>query len=667
MADLHSLFRRNIISMTLLTGMQRETPHLQFGPFSRFGRDRPCERIDKTMIFSTRRSTAGDETQVPFLMSCLMSGLTRWVLTPLLCMSMSFGSAMAELTRSDYEACQTNDESAFRSAIESLTIAALNRELSQIDYTDLVSRAWLRLEMDGLINGLVDKAEQEVRSETSWGSLISSLANQEEAEKLATAVAERVYRSDEMRKAIENLVQSVGERVGKHIKLTEDETTGPALACLKAFVGPRYGAMISTAVTTDAGSGLGVDATGAASSVGSGSVLKDSGAGITGVAILVLRRQMGRMAGRLGQRVAGAVLSRLVSVVAGGVGLVLIAKDVWDLRHGVLPIIAQEMKSEDTKQKVREEIAKTLSGHIEDHARQIGATTAQQIVEVWQDFRRAHARALDLADRNTPFRRFLDDLQPSQLPRLDEVVAILLSEGGEGLILSRLSDGTLEHAVKTLPDDAMTIARETRSVEAAIQWHAVSGDALDKVVAYDIYRRGDPAAFTRTSLKRVLALDDRLAISRVAHLSAPARERLFELETEKVKQLARNLTASELATLASYLTGLAPEPQKKILAAIAEQPGRLQIFNSKAVRNAVIASQDQTAAVDMLLRQDRASVANIRADVQLAFDGRITPQLIVTKHPLVVAAFIIAVILLLLMVFRLMLPRGRTAAETPEA
>ena len=34
------------------------------------------------------------------------------------------------------------------------------------------------------------------------------------------------------------------------------------------------------------------------------------------------------------------MLGRLVSVVAGGVGLVLIAKDIWDFRHGVLPIIA---------------------------------------------------------------------------------------------------------------------------------------------------------------------------------------------------------------------------------------------------------------------------------------------------------------------------------------
>ena len=36
----------------------------------------------------------------------------------------------------------------------------------------------------------------------------------------------------------------------------------------------------------------------------------------------------------------------------------LIAKDIWDFRYGVLPIIATEMKSADTKEKVRAELAR---------------------------------------------------------------------------------------------------------------------------------------------------------------------------------------------------------------------------------------------------------------------------------------------------------------------
>src|SRR6185437_4544418 len=81
--------------------------------------------------------------------------------------------------------------------------------------------------------------------------------------------------------------------------------------------------------------------------------------------------QLSRMAARIGQRVIGAVLSRLVSTVAGVVGVVLIAKDIWDFRHGVLPIIAEEMKSKATKDSVRQEMATTLSEQVGQGVKEI--------------------------------------------------------------------------------------------------------------------------------------------------------------------------------------------------------------------------------------------------------------------------------------------------------
>ena len=91
--------------------------------------------------------------------------------------------------------------------------------------------------------------------------------------------------------------------------------------------------------------------------ISTGQIITEGSEGLAGAVVLVVRRQLANMASRIGQRVVGSVLGRLVSVVAGGVGLVLIAKDIWDFRHGVLPIIATEMKSKETKDKVREELA----------------------------------------------------------------------------------------------------------------------------------------------------------------------------------------------------------------------------------------------------------------------------------------------------------------------
>ena len=212
---------------------------------------------------------------------------------------------------------------------------------------------------------------------------------------------------------------------------------------MQAFLGRRYGTTVAGVVSTDAGKEYSIDPAKGGAQVTTGQVLVEGSGGIAGTVVLVVRRQLSNMAARIGQRVIGSILSRLVSVVAGGIGLVLIAKDIWDFRHGVLPIVASEMKSKATKDKVREEIAKTIAEHIGDSLKEIADKTAERVVEIWLEFRRAHAKVLELADRNEAFKRFLDTLRPADLPRLDEVVALVLASEGEAGVHRRLDDGTL--------------------------------------------------------------------------------------------------------------------------------------------------------------------------------------------------------------------------------
>ena len=269
------------------------------------------------------------------------------------------------------------------------------------------------------------------------------MASRERAQELATTAAERVYRSDAIKKAIEGLAAGVGKEIGKRIELAVLDTAGPATQCMQAFLGRRYGTTVARVVSSDAGKEYSIDPSKAGAQVSTGQVLSEGSGGIAGTVVLVVRRQLSNMAARIGQRVIGSILSRLVSVVAGGIGLVLIAKDIWDFRHGVLPIVATEMKSKATKDKVREEIAKTISEHIGDSLKEISDKTAERVVEIWLEFRRAHAKVLEFADRNEAFKRFLDTIRPSDLPRLDEVVALVLASEGEAGVTKRLADGTL--------------------------------------------------------------------------------------------------------------------------------------------------------------------------------------------------------------------------------
>lgn len=572
-------------------------------------------------------------------------------------------AAAQPLSKTDYEACQARDEAAFRTAIQGISTRALKAGIANVDYGAAVRDQWRRIGMDQIVDKRVDAAVEEVRQETSWGNLLQSLASQQKAQELATAVAERVYRSDEIKTALEQLAVGVGQEVGKQMEFATQDAAEPALACLKAFVGARYGETASRAVVGDAGKGIALDPSKGAAEVSPGAVLRESGAGIAGAAVLLMRRQLANMATRVGQRLVGSVLARLVSVVAGGIGLVLIAKDIWDLRNGVLPIIASEMQSAENKQKVQEELAKTFAEQISGHIEEIGADTADRIIEIWRDFRSAHADALGLAERNPQFKTFLDSLSPAALPRLDEVVSLLLAEEGEAGLVRRLGDGTLNTAVNGLPAPAMDIARETRSVDTGLKWTAIAGSDLPKVVELSLYRRTTPEQLTRPGLQRLLALDDPLPIVRLASIDRGARDTLFELNDADLKKLARSLSETELSSLSRYLTGLQKEPRERVLQAVAADPAKIHSLSSARVREAVIASSDQAAAVAMMLRSGSMLDLNaVSQDLRLVVDGRVSPILLWDKHPaLIVVALFIGLILLLLL-RRLLFTRPRRDA-----
>ncbi len=599
----------------------------------------------------TRRGLAG-------LMACVLA-------------AQPVAPAMAQdlITTADYETCRAQDDGSFRQAIEGITVKALQKGIAGLDYKALVADEWRKGGVDELIDRRVDLAVAEVRSETSWANLLQSLADAEQAQKLATAVAERVYRSDAVIAGVEGLAMGVGISVGKSIELASVDAAGPALMCLQAFLGPRYGASVSRAVIQDAGKEFGLDPSKSNVDVSSGAVLRQSGGGITGAALILVRRQLAGLAQRVGQRLVGSVLSRLVSVAAGGVGLVLIAKDVWDLRHGVMPIIAAEMKSPENKVKVQEELARTMSEQIGEHVREIGIKSADRVIEIWSEFRRNHAKVLEIAERSAPFKQFVESVRTDGFARLNEVVGMLLPAEGEAGLLKRLDDGTLNTAVNVMPAEAMEIARDTRSVADALGWSALTGGALGGVIEHQLHKRAKPEDFTAGSLQRLLQVGDRLSVGRLASISKEARDTLFALDTAELKALTKSLSETELGTLARYLSGLQAAPRERVLRAVAASAGSMQALASSRVREAIISSRDQSAAVDMMLRAPGFDPVAVASDARLVWDGRVNPLLMWERHPAAVGAAGFAALLLVLMVMRLLRPRrrARPPASTPPA
>ncbi|HEU4378435.1 MAG TPA: hypothetical protein VFR73_07650 [Hyphomicrobiaceae bacterium] len=562
--------------------------------------------------------------------------------------------AASAMTRAEYEACQARDEQGFRLAVETLTRRSLEAGIAGFDYRAVVNDEWRRGNVDDVIDRQVDQTIGELRDESSWVQLWQTLTSQQKARELATTAAERVYRSDAMKKALEGVATGIGKEIGKRIELATVDTAGPATQCVQAFLGPRYGATIARIVATGTGREYGIDPVKGAAQVSTGQVVVEGTDALAGTVVLVVRRQLANMASRIGQRVVGSILGRLVSVVAGGVGLVLIAKDIWDFRHGVLPIIGTEMKSKETKDKVRDELAKSVSEQIGESIKEIGSKTADRVVEIWLEFRRAHAKVVELAERVEVFKRFLDTVKPDDLPKLDEVVALVLASEGEAGIIRRLDNGTLHRAVSGLPTGAIDIARETQSLETALQWSAVAGDSLAKVVEFEIYRQAKPDSFTKASLQKLLGLQDRVAVIRLAALQPAARDALFALPANELKGLARSLDEPQLDSLSRYLTGLDKSSALRVLQVVGQNPTRMAELGKPSVRDAILSSSDQAAALGMMLQATSVPDPTVLlAHAQLVLDGRVSPLLLWEKHAVWLAAAVVLSLALLMMLKRL--------------
>ncbi|MEZ5817672.1 MAG: hypothetical protein R3D44_11350 [Hyphomicrobiaceae bacterium] len=556
--------------------------------------------------------------------------------------------------RGDYEACQARDEAQFREAIEQVTVVALETSIRGLEYQPIVAEAWRKGDIDAVLTRRVDAVLDELKQETSWSELIKSLASRETQERLAKAAAERVYGSEDMRRAIETLAVTVGQTVGRRLELATADAAEPTTRCLEAFLGPRYGNTVARVVASDAGKEFAIDAAKGVAPVSRGSVLVESKEGLAGLVAIIMRRQLGNLASRVGQRLVGAVLGRVVSVVAGGIGVVLVAKDIWELRNGVLPIIASEMKAPATRDKVQAELASSVATEIQAHLRDIGKRTSERVIDIWREFRGAHAKVLELAERDEAFKTFIDNVASSDLARLDEIVALQLAQGGEPRLLSRIADGSLAEAVQRWPAGVLEIARDRRSLEAGFAWRALAGDALiPKVLEFEVHRRADPAHLTRAGLERILALDDRVAITRLAALPARDIEPLLELGTPDLKRLSRALPEAELASLSGYLVSLERSAAKRLLAAVAENPSRMQWVAPAHVRNAVLSSRDQSAALNIMLRSgDILDLGEFLKDVDAARSGDVSPRLLIWRYPTALVGLAAIALVLLLFAWR---------------
>lgn len=546
------------------------------------------------------------------------------------------------------DSCRDLKDEDVRGKIREMTADTLKRELAGVNYLQLVDKQWADRRIDERIDREIDDAVAAVSKDVGWIERAYSTVSRETAERFATAVAERAYNSAGFRAALVELAQGVGGELGARIESTAGTVASPILACVQTALSTRYGGAIAGVFARESEESARIQPQVGAARIDAGDLALEGAGTISGIVLVVTRRVIGRIVAGIGQRVAGLVASRVISTFTGIIGLALIARDLYDAGSGVFPIVAERMKSAEAKGLIKTEIVKSIEADMREQTTTIADETAERLYSFWLDFKQKYAKLLQLAEKNADFATFLKDRRIDQLGRLGLITELVLAQEGEPALFRRTSDGSLSRILLDLTDAGITIARERASIEDALAWAALAPGRLDKVVAFDLARSIAPADITAERVAVLLDLDDAAAIARLARLEKTARDALLAMPTEQLRDLARRMTETELDAFVTYQRRLDRTAAARVARAVAEDPTVMSRLSDIGLRDAILGSRDQLAAVEMLLRNNAAlSIGRIGLDLEAVTNGAVHWRVFAQRYW--VALIVLALLTLLIL------------------
>ncbi len=549
--------------------------------------------------------------------------------------------------------CRNLSDTDVRDRIRELAATSLKTELTAIDYTALVNTYWAKADVNVRIDREIDDAIAAVRSDTNWADRAYSTVSRSAAARYATAVADKAYNSEGFKDALNEVATGVAKDAGAQIEKATAKISNPIIACVQTALQSRYGNAIASVFAQESEKNLEANTGQAPVKIDTSDLALNNAASISGMVLIVTRRVIGQVVKSVGTRIAGIVASDIVASVAGLVGLALIAKNIYDAGDGVFPIIAEQMKSDETKVHVKEEIGTTIQNDISQQVGTIAEETSEKLYSNWLDFKQRYNRLLALSEKRPAFAEFLKDRRLDQLRKLSQIVDILYGTEGEQKVLERVANGSLNKALLDLTDAGLQIAEEQHSVDKALRWTAIAGKDLPRVVDLGIYRWLPVEGLTSENLQKILSINDKIAVSRIANLDPQARDLLLSLPADQLREFARRLNDRQLAAFADYERNLEPHAAKRLLRAVADDPAVMRDLTAEGLRDAILGSRDQLAALNMIVHDnagllpDLIDYTRILRDAKLVQNGAVSFRVFWERYwaAVVVAGFVLLVFL----------------------
>ncbi|HAJ35897.1 MAG TPA: hypothetical protein DCL15_09405 [Chloroflexi bacterium] len=542
--------------------------------------------------------------------------------------------------------CSAINETTLQDELNAVTQQIFADQIATLDLNAIIARAWVAQEMDQALDAAVTQAVARVQSETELWDKFLSAWSPDLARELTLAVATYTFDAPTLRAQMETLATAISGEIAAELTMASADSASAALYCMQTFIDTNYSAALVRAFESRVAA-----ATSSAQLVNAEVASPDiltlvgehqlalGGVGVI-IAAQITRKIMTSVAQRISQRVAGRIVGRVLGRVGTTVvplagwliGAGMIAYDLYTSRDGALPQIEASLKSAAVKAGVREEIAASIRPELSSETPALARSVANDLFAEWRTVKRTLQQVLELAAEDPDFAALLATLHTQEeLTKLVQLVGIVQEAGGRAALDAAVADDTLRQ-VLALPDVAITLVRDSGSLQTALDWHAVVGSRLGQVVALELHKHLAPSQIDLTQLDALLALDDKTAVARLALLPPAALGPLLQLADANLSALANLLTPDELTWLAAQLPALAPAQRNQLVARLLSQPEAIATLQRLGESDALSSAADVDATITFLT--GRQSGLDYLADAGAVLTGAVTPPLFWAKYGL---------------------------------
>lgn len=542
--------------------------------------------------------------------------------------------------------CSAIAEETLQDELNAVTQQIFAGQMAALDLDAIIARQWVALEMDQAMDAAVAQAVARVQGETELWNKFLSAWSPDLARELTLAVATYTFDAPALRAQMEELAVAVSRDIADELVLASVDSASAVLYCMQTFIDTNYSAALVRAFESRVAA-----ATTSTQLVDAGAASPDilalvgehrlalGGVGVI-IAAQITRKIMTSVAQHISQRVAGRIVGRVLGRVGTSVvplagwliGAGMIAYDLYESRDGALPQIEAALNSAAVKAGVRDEIAASIRLELASEAPELARSVANDLFAEWRTVKRTIRQVLDLAAEDPAFAEVLAALRTQdELARLVQLVSIVQGAGGRAALDAAVADGTLRQ-VSALPDAAVTLVRDSGSLQAALEWHAVAGSRLNEVVALEVHKHLTPDQVDLAQLDALLALDDKIAVARLALLPPDVTAALLQLADANLTALANLLTPDELAWLAAQLPELSLAQRNQLVARLLSQPETIAALQRLGDIETLAGVADLDASITFLTGSQ--SGLDYLADVGSALTGAVAPRLFWAKYGL---------------------------------